>query len=168
MRPAPRARRRACSSRVDLPMPGSPASSTAPPATMPPPSTRSRAGSPLGKRTTADLVDLRASGTRAALAALGPARGAWGSGVTSSAKRRPGLALRAAAQPFRRARGRRPGRRRGVRALLKIGSRLVAGARAPLPLAVIPSAARDLERSVLRHLRDPSTAGGLAAALRSG
>ena len=41
---------RACSSRVDLPMPGSPPMSTTPPSTMPPPSTRSSSSWPVGVR----------------------------------------------------------------------------------------------------------------------
>jgi hypothetical protein len=40
----------ACSSRVDLPMPGSPPISTTPPSTMPPPSTRSSSSWPVGVR----------------------------------------------------------------------------------------------------------------------
>ena len=45
------------SSRVDLPTPGSPASSTTAPGTSPPPSTRSSSATPLGRRgdLTADL-----------------------------------------------------------------------------------------------------------------
>jgi len=42
----------ACSSKVDLPMPGSPPISTTPPETMPPPSTRSSSSSPVGVRAT--------------------------------------------------------------------------------------------------------------------
>ena len=38
----------ACSSRVDLPTPGSPPSTVTDPATSPPPSTRSSSGSPVG------------------------------------------------------------------------------------------------------------------------
>ncbi|CFW44741.1 Uncharacterised protein [Bordetella pertussis] len=40
----------ACSSSVDLPMPGSPPISTTAPATSPPPSTRSNSSSPVGWR----------------------------------------------------------------------------------------------------------------------
>jgi hypothetical protein len=40
----------ACSSSVDLPMPGSPPMSTTPPSTMPPPSTRSSSSCPVGVR----------------------------------------------------------------------------------------------------------------------
>ena len=40
----------ACSSSVDLPMPGSPPISTTPPVTMPPPSTRSSSSSEVGVR----------------------------------------------------------------------------------------------------------------------
>jgi hypothetical protein len=40
----------ACSSSVDLPMPGSPPISTTPPSTMPPPSTRSSSSWPVGVR----------------------------------------------------------------------------------------------------------------------
>jgi hypothetical protein len=42
------ARAATSSSRVDLPMPGSPASSTTAPGTMPPPSTRSSSSRPVG------------------------------------------------------------------------------------------------------------------------
>ena len=44
----------ACSSSVDLPMPGSPPSSTSEPGTMPPPSTRSNSPMPLGMRSADD------------------------------------------------------------------------------------------------------------------
>ena len=40
----------ACSSSVDLPMPGSPPSSTSEPGTTPPPSTRSNSSMPVGSR----------------------------------------------------------------------------------------------------------------------
>ncbi len=54
----------ACSSRVLLPMPGSPPISTTPPATMPPPSTRSSSSSVVGVRavSTASISDSVATG----------------------------------------------------------------------------------------------------------
>src|SRR5439155_26252291 len=42
----------ACSSKVDLPMPGSPPINTTPPATSPPPSTRSHSSMPVPQRGT--------------------------------------------------------------------------------------------------------------------
>ena len=48
--PAPCRLCMACSSSVDLPMPGSPPISTTPPSTMPPPSTRSSSSCPVGVR----------------------------------------------------------------------------------------------------------------------
>ena len=56
-----------CSSSVDLPMPGSPPTSTSEPGTMPPPSTRSSSAMPLLKRSAADeTTSDRATGPEAA------------------------------------------------------------------------------------------------------
>ncbi|MPM59358.1 hypothetical protein SDC9_106198 [bioreactor metagenome] len=55
---------RACSSSVDLPMPGSPPISTTPPSTTPPPSTRSNSSMPLGVRATS-CASMAASGVTA-------------------------------------------------------------------------------------------------------
>ena len=53
-RPEAATRSRTCRSSVDLPIPGSPPTSTSEPGTMPPPSTRSSSEMPLEKRASAD------------------------------------------------------------------------------------------------------------------
>ena len=57
----------ACSSSVDLPIPGSPPISTTPPSTMPPPSTRSSSSWPVGLRSTS-LASMSASTATSAVA----------------------------------------------------------------------------------------------------
>ena len=63
--PARAVRAATSSSSVDLPTPGSPASNTAAPATMPPPSTRSNSSTPVLRRADA-VVDTSGSGTAGA------------------------------------------------------------------------------------------------------
>ena len=60
----------ACSSSVDLPMPGSPPSSTSDPGTMPPPSTRSNSSIPAGDASVSTTLAVR-SGSRPAPSATG-------------------------------------------------------------------------------------------------
>src|SRR6476646_6897825 len=50
LRPSPASRAATCSSNVDLPIPGSPPTSIAEPATIPPPIARSNSARPLGRR----------------------------------------------------------------------------------------------------------------------
>ena len=94
----------ACSSRVDLPMPGSPPISTTPPATRPPPSTRSNSSMPVPKRGTS-IASMSASDSTGAVCA----RLLWtgfdrrltpGASTTRLDQRVPLLAGRALAVPL--------------------------------------------------------------------
>src|SRR6266536_6415789 len=77
----------ACSSRVDLPIPGSPPSKTTPPATSPPPSTRSNSSIPVASRGLSSVSTLASGRT-----ALDP--------PVSAAKREAGAAAIASTSVF--------------------------------------------------------------------
>ena len=88
----------ALSSSVDLPTPGSPASSTTEPGTSPPPRTRSSSGSPVGRWRAASAGTL-AIGRAGALTGPATTRSP-GLAAPTSSDRAPGLALGAAADPL--------------------------------------------------------------------
>lgn len=87
------------SSSVDLPTPGSPASSTTAPGTSPPPSTRSSSGTPVERAVACSAVDL-ADGHRGRGHSARSRRTDRGRAVLLD--RPPGLALGAAAEPLGR------------------------------------------------------------------
>ena len=122
------------SSRVDLPTPGSPASSTTPPGTRPPPRTRSSSSTPVG----------RAVAWSTSTSTIGRAAALTGPAVTP---------LGAGARPRRRCP--RPGTRRSGRPTWPPSSRTRRTGTRPAPLPWVPK-----PRSPLRQRGWPATSLG--------